>query len=94
MKQFTCVYRYWSACYSFAMHIGELTPIVDTEVEMPSWMFDALSLFEIVLCAKGVSSISAEDVREYLRREYGDDFAADFEPRYMISNQAVSTTLQ
>jgi hypothetical protein len=76
------------------MRINELTPIVDTEVEMPLRMFDALSLIEIVLCAKGITSISAEDVREYLRREYGDDFAADFHPQYMISNRAVSTTRQ
>lgn len=76
------------------MKIGELTPIVDTEVEMPSRMFDALSLFEIVLCARGVSSITTEDVREYLLREYGDDFAADFKPQYMISNRAVLATRQ
>lgn len=76
------------------MNAGELTPIVDTDVEMPSWMFDALSLFEIVLCARGMVSVSVEEVREYLRREYGEDFAAEFDPRYMISNPAVSTTRQ
>ena len=76
------------------MNIGELTPIVDTEVEMPSRMFDALSIFEIVLCARGVSSVTTEDVRKYLRREYGEDFAADFDPRYMINSRAVLTAQQ
>jgi hypothetical protein len=76
------------------MKIGELTPIVDTEVEMPERMFDALCVLEMLLCARGVPSVFAEDVREYLRDEYGDEFAESFEPRYMISNPAVSRVPQ
>lgn len=70
------------------MNIEKLSPIVNTEVNIPEKMFDALCLLEIVLCARGVNSVSQEEIKSYLKNKYDNDFAESFDPKYMISNPA------
>lgn len=68
------------------MNTKKLSPIVNTEINIPEKMFDALCLLEIVLCARGVNSVSQEEIKEYLKNKYDNDFAESFYPEYMISS--------
>lgn len=62
-----------------------LSPNINTDVKMPKKMMNALNRNEAICVVTGVKSVTEEDVREFLRKEYGEEFASKFKPEYLYS---------
>jgi|VirMetMinimDraft_7_1064189.scaffolds.fasta_scaffold31347_3 hypothetical protein len=60
-----------------------MRPFVNTDVEMPAEMFDALDLFECECVGKNVKEVSVSDVTSYLLENYGPELSKQFEPRFL-----------
>lgn len=64
-----------------------LSPIVNTEVKMPSKMLEALGLHETRCVVTGVQSVTEESVKSFLADRYGEKFAATFNPKFLFNSQ-------
>ena len=64
-----------------------LSPIVNTEVKMPSKMLEALGLHETRCVVTGVQSVTEESVKSFLTDRYGEKFAATFNPKFLFNSQ-------
>lgn len=61
-----------------------MTPIVNTDVIMPRVMMRALTLHEFACLAKGIESVTTEQVEAFLSARFGDKVAKRFKPDYLI----------
>ena len=64
-----------------------LLPIVNTEIKMPKNMLDALTLFETYCIVSNISSVTYQNVIDYLTSHYGTELSQYFKPQYLISSQ-------
>jgi hypothetical protein len=64
-----------------------LSPIVNTDIKMPTKMLEALGLHETRCVVTGVSEVTEESVRAFLSDRYGEKFASTFNPKFLFNNQ-------
>lgn len=60
-----------------------LSVYVNTEINMPKPMFDALTRFECMRCFIGKKTCTQSEVEEFLAKEY-PEICKDFKLEYLI----------
>ena len=66
-----------------------LSPIVNTDVKIPTKMLEALTLHEMRCVVTGVESVTQESVKAFLTDRFGEKMANNFKPEFLFSSQAV-----
>lgn len=65
-----------------------LSTVVNVDVEMPSEMLDALSIFETTCVAKRIDSTTESEVRQFLQNKFGEELAKEFRAEYLLNSRA------
>jgi hypothetical protein len=63
-----------------------MSPIVNTEINMPQDIFDAIVLHETYCVVSGIETITPESVKEWIFDRMGKDLADKFDPSYLFSS--------
>lgn len=64
-----------------------MSPILNTEVQMPKDVFDALVLHETYCVVSGIESTTPESVKQWLFNRFGETIADKFDESYLFNNQ-------
>jgi hypothetical protein len=64
-----------------------LSPIVNTDIKMPTKMLEALGLHETRCVVTGVKQTTEESVKTFLTERYGEKLASKFDPKFLFSIQ-------
>jgi hypothetical protein len=64
-----------------------LSPIVNTDIKMPTKMLNALGLHETRCVVTGVKEVTEESVKAFLSDRYGENFASTFDPKFLFNSQ-------
>lgn len=64
-----------------------MSPIVNTEVQMPKDVFDALVLHETYCVVSGIESTTPESVKQWLFNRFGETIADKFDESYLFNNR-------
>lgn len=60
-----------------------MKPVLNTDIEMPKKMFEALCLFETFCVANKKEEVTLEEVKNYLTNLYSHTFADAFKSEYL-----------
>ena len=66
-----------------------LTPFVNTDVKIPRKLRDALTLHETSCCMRGVKTVTAADVRQFLTDRFDGNLATLFNSAYLLKSPSV-----
>jgi hypothetical protein len=66
-----------------------LSPIVNTDVKIPTKMLEALTLHEMRCVVTGVEFVTQGSVKAFLLDRFGAKLANNFKPAFLFSSQAV-----
>lgn len=64
-----------------------MSPIVNTDVQMPQHMLDALTLHETYCVMSNITKVSDSDVRQWLLKNFDKNMSDDFSSEYLFNNQ-------
>jgi hypothetical protein len=67
----------------------KISHFVNTDVDMPKPMLDALTRFEFRCVFSQKTDVTANEVRDFLASEYGIAMAAEFNPDFMLKAQVL-----
>ena len=63
-----------------------LSPIVNTDVKMPSKMLEALGLHEMRCMVTGIKEVTEESVKAFLTERFGEKLASKFDPKFLFNS--------
>ena len=63
-----------------------LSPIVNTDVKMPTKMLEALGLHETRCVVTGVKEVTEESVKAFPTERYGEKLASKFDPKFLFNS--------
>lgn len=66
-----------------------MSPIVNTDVQMPKDVFDALVLHETYCVVSGIETTTPESVKQWLFNRFGETIADKFDESYLFNNQVL-----
>jgi len=69
--------------------IEVLTPYVNTDVKIPHKLRNALTLYETSCCMRGVKTVTAANVRQFLTDRFDSNVAALFNSAYLLKSPSV-----
>jgi hypothetical protein len=66
-----------------------MSPIVNTDVQMPKDVFDALVLHETYCVVSGIETTTPESVKQWLFNRFGETIADKFDESYLFNNRVL-----
>lgn len=60
-----------------------MSPIVNTDVKMSKAMMHGLGLHEAFCMVSDIKTVSTEDVKEFLKKNFSQKLANQFDPKYL-----------
>ena len=64
-----------------------MSPIVNTDVQMPQHILEALTLHATYCVMSNITNVSDDDVRQWLLKNFDKNMSDDFSSEYLFNNQ-------
>lgn len=64
-----------------------MSPIVNTEVKMPQYMLEALTLHETYCVMSSITKVNEAEVRKWLLDNFDQHMSDDFSSDYLFNTQ-------